>query len=754
MDLRIRNIGGAKSNKTVAELMKIVSNGDKDTNLRASADQLTSLHRTLLAARHKAGLLDDGQYKAILDSEDFYVPFVREFAEEATASGAAGRKWTRSTSGVKRMNQDVDAIMNTADPLEVTISAIERTFKDVGRQRVANILGELADKGAVPGLIRALPAGQTPANNAKTFRQIRNGKPVLYEVLDAELYDAIAGASPVTTDLVTRFMQGVKNVKTAGITLMPDFSLFANPVRDLVASGIQRPDVARGVAEASMGSAAGAVVGAATTDEDESMVANALRGGALGLGLGAYARPLAQVLKAGAEVVGKSDAYREFVRNGGVTEGFFVRDAKDARQVLDQLIKSGVSPSDIINPKRWLDALRYVGSVGEQSTRLAAYKQMREQGAGIGDAVFEAQDRTLRFANVGSKAKWWSSVTPFWNAKVQGWDKLARLIKNPKTSAMGAAMITAPSMALWSINKDNPEYWQRPLWERNLFWLLPKEEGGFYRIPKPFELGYLFASIPERMADFVVQQYPDAIRNAAPEIADPKRALARSVAEMAGSTFEGTIPIPDVLATGLQVLHNQDWFRGSPIERNQNLPKDMRMDENTSAVGRVLGETLPGSPAQMDFILRQTLGQMGTKGLQVGDALVRAGGGEAPSAPPTTGILPRRMVTNPATLTEGESMAQDRIRSAEEAYRGLEEARRSGDPAKVAAHRREYAAELADYNRLQSARSQLRSLETRRRQTRNNPKLDPKAREALLNALRARSRSVSDRVNATPIKSQ
>src|SRR5690606_27774463 len=153
-----------------------------------------------------------------------------------------------------------------------------------------------------------------------------------------------------------------------------------------------------------------------------------------------------------------------------------------------------------------VDGARSLGRILEEAPRLARYKAMRKAGADIPEAIAASRDVSLDFANIGADMKPAAAVTAFFNAKVQGWDKLVRMLRQPRTWALGASMITAPSIALWAINKDDPEYWARPQWERNLFWLVPNPDGGFFRIPKPFEVGFLFASLPERILDYAYQK--------------------------------------------------------------------------------------------------------------------------------------------------------------------------------------------------------------------------------------------------------
>ncbi|MGA0134845.1 MAG: hypothetical protein ACO3ND_10880, partial [Opitutales bacterium] len=427
-DLDIRRKGGAEKSAVPTDVLeRAVAAAEADPAVKDAADRINSVYRDLLTKRYQAGIISTEAYNRILNSEDFYSPFVREFVDERNAvGGATGKRWTISSSGVKRMDRTAQASADTADPLEVLAASVERTFNDVGRQNVQNVLATFADMGLIPNLIRPVSRKATP--ESMTFTQMRGGRPQTYEVGDKELYNAIAGQNQNSANLLVLIGSYFKKALQTGVTLTPDF-MQANVIRDLALSGIQRPDVQRAVREMVAGSVSGAAIGAATAEENERMK-GLLRGAGMGVAAGAYARPLAQTMVAMKNIVRNDDVYRNWIRQGGSTEGFYVRNPADARQFLEQMQREGTL-KDIINPKRWVDGLMYVGGVAEQATRLGAYKQMKELGLPDATAILESQDRTLRFAQRGRQAKTIADVAAFWNPRVQGWDKLGRMLKNP-----------------------------------------------------------------------------------------------------------------------------------------------------------------------------------------------------------------------------------------------------------------------------------------------------------------------------------
>ncbi len=756
-DQNIRARGGAaKTALSDTEVGQVVAKLEADPKIAQAAEKMRQISYDLLEKRYDAGLLSDDQFAAIRDSEDFYTPFLREMVDDpsVTLPGAMGGKFTTKTSGVRRMDRTEEVIDQLADPMEVITKAILNTHRDVGKQRVNRVLLEMADADQLPFVTKLdLPPNAPVPKGA--FQTLRNGKLTTYRVDDKDLLGVLEALPPKVDGPLMQLARAMKDVKTAGVTLLPDFSV-ANVVRDVALSGVQRPDVRRGLQESAMGAAIGGTSGALSSDDPDKVVTNFLRGAGIGAGVGLYSRPLVQTFSAMRSIVQNDDVYRNFLRQGGSTEGFFVKTPDDAQAVLKQLRKTGVDAKDILSPKSWVDALRYIGSVGEQSTRLAAYKQTLDLGGSAGDAIRAAQDRTLRFANVGSQTKGIAALTPFWNAKVQGWDKLARLIKKPETYALGTAMLTAPSMALWSVNKDNPEYWERPTWEKNLFWLVPKEEGGFYRIPKPFEIGFLFASLPERMLDYAAMTGAEIpgigqVRGAAPEVAEPGEIFGRAAADMASATMEGTLPIPEVISLPGQLIADKDLFRNRRIVSRPNLPTEMQATPESSAIARALSK-IGVAPERTDFAIRNVLGTAGAEGNKLIDAGARAMGVDA-SAPtgqvPFVGRFESRFSTNDQGQTDLEAAARERIRRVNTVAAGLSELEKRGaSDDEIMDYVRRNEAELSLESELREVEAALNQTQRARNEIMRTEGLTPDERKRALEMIRADNADLARRALA------
>ncbi|HFI5333984.1 TPA: LPD38 domain-containing protein [Serratia liquefaciens] len=82
---------------------------------------------------------------------------------------------------------------------------------------------------------------------------------------------------------------------------------------------------------------------------------------------------------------------------------------------------------------------------------------------------------------------------------MQGLSKLGRAIKeDPKSVLKRGGMITAASLALLVLNWDDKRYEELPDWDKDTYWHAWLPGGIHILLPKPFEIGLMFGTLPER----------------------------------------------------------------------------------------------------------------------------------------------------------------------------------------------------------------------------------------------------------------
>jgi hypothetical protein len=704
------------------ELQRVVDRLSQVPEVRKGADELKAYYRQLLERRHDAGLIDDAQYFALVNNHQQYIPFVRDVEPGASAGASSGGALYNRGRGLRQMDAgDVgEEGPKLLDPFRQAVLDTFKLEQMIGKQRVVNVLSELveADPAAASPFLRKLSPGED-ARGGTEIKAIVNGKQERYVVTDDLLHQSLEGLAPDAHNAAVRLMAKFKKGLQVGVTTMPAFTI-ANAIRDSFMASVQYPLQARA---ALAGSAAGGAAGAALDKENPGR--GAMLGATMGFGVGNWTPHIARTIKTTMEVIAdergwkKSAELAEFLKEGGGGFGFYAKDHKDADKVIREL------KGEISWPRSMWDALQMVNRAIETAPRLNRFRYAKEKGASVAEAVVAGRDVSLDFGRRGGDrlVRGMAETTAFWNPKLQGVDKVFRTL-NPATEAgrrawmVGFSALTAPSVALWMVNKENPEYWSRPQWERNTFWLLPKEEGGFIRVPKPFEVGMLFASLPERILDFWHQR-------------DPER-LGQAMKDMGSTATEGLVPIPTAIQPLLENAVNFSFFRARPIVSDvlEKLPPELQSDGNTSTLAKKIGELAKYSPKKIDNLLQAWGGTAAGEVLNQTTKLARNAGldDRPPSGVERTSQF-SRFVTRPDQTSDDELALYRRFERAEAVLEGARTMAKQGQDAKgyIEKHREE----LTEYAQLKGARDVLTAVNNAKRQVQLRRDLTPSKKKEL-----------------------
>lgn len=729
----------------------------------AAADKLRGFYRHLLDLRHRNGLLDDEGYQAILESGEHYVPFLRDLGEETAggAGGAGGGKLFNRSSGVRRMKAG-KADSPIVDPFEQAVLDAQSTAREVSRQRVFNVVSRIVeqDPNAAADWIRpiapkflgkkedggamlAAPFGK----EGRVIQTVVDGKRKYYEVVDEDLYDSLASLSPDTQSLFQRlvnvFSLPAQGLRT-GVTNMPAFGA-ANAQRDAFFTSLAYKFPTK---QTAAGSAVGGAVGAATAEDDERLE-GLLTGAGFGAGAGVMAPHAKRIAGGLRHIIGNDDVYQSFLREGGAGTGFFVPNLKTARDVVGAMRQEGISARDIYHPASWWDALQKLNRSIEEAPRVAKFKDALQGGADPAAAAVAGREVSLDFARGGSGTKELRKLRAFWNPMIQGMDKLRSVlnpVKNPNAYMVGLAGMTAPSIALWNVNKDDPTYWQQPLWIRNLNWMVPvgtHEDGStkFLYIPKPFEVGYAFGSVPERALDYLYQR-------------DPERAK-EAVRQMLGQTFGDLAPVPTAAEPLLENKFNYDTFRQRPVVGYdmQDLPTREQYNNETSSLAlgasraaelATFGLVQP-SPEKIDHVLEGYTGSLGRTASEGISKMARVAGLDSRPAPPDrTRSQWARFVSRPGGFSSDDVDTMFRRFERADAHRAqYERLLDAGEDAAAERYAAEHEEDLEMAGELKGYVSDFRKLARERREIERDPVLSAEEKERMVGNLGQEARRVA-----------
>lgn len=648
---------------------------------RKGADQLRAFYDYLYELRYKNGLIGKAEYLATKAKHQQYVSFLRDFGnEQGVNAGSAGGKLYMRGSTVKKMEAGI-ASSPIVDPFEQAASDAYRVARAVSRQRVFNAISEIVAKdpaGAAPWIkdfglgTKGVPRGY----EGRTIQARVNGELHLYGIEDYDFYNALSAIAPETHDIAHYLLTLPKKTLQAGTTIVPSFGA-ANASRDAFFTSLAYDFPVRA---ALAGAAVGGTVGALA--DKEHPLEGAEKGAGLGLGVGMMAVHGARLAKAFGHIVKNDDIYQIWKRGGGSGSGMFVRTKQDAEQAIAALRHDHVTPYDLINPKTWWEALENFNRMIEEMPRLAKFEHdVYKKGKPVATGIANSRGVSLDFSRHGGSdiARLGRETSAFWNPKLQGLDKMREVFRQPKTYAMGIATMTAPTVALWMINKDDPEYQKRPLYEKMIVWHIPvgKDDRGvtqYFLLPKPFEPGYVFASLPQLLLDFAYRR-------------DKERTMA-GLGQIASSVGQGLLPIP---TAAQPIMENQagpqGWssFRGRPIvdDALAKLPAREQIDSRTSTVAIALSRaaelgTFGGvqmSPKKVDNVIQGWFGKGGrVASSQIDAILQQSGASKRPVAPARNTSQWSRFVSQEAGFNTDD--IQTLFRQYDDASKHLEQVKR------------------------------------------------------------------------------
>ena len=337
--------------------------------------------------------------------------------------------------------------------------------------------------------------------------------------------------------------------------------------------------------------------------------------------------PFIDTWRGAIQVARKSEDYISLMGSaGGFGQGYL--DANDPEAMSRQIRKmikregEGVIGRIIDSPRKLLHFWEYLGHVSEMAARTQLYTNHKISGKDHEEAAFMSRD-ILDFglsgqANVMRAA---ASAIPFLNARVQGLDRMYRGAKeDPKAFAVKGALLALASIALWSLFKDDERYKELEDWEKwtyHHFWIGDQH----FRMPKAFEVGAIFSSLPEALGDIV---------NGNEDIGY----FGDFLSHTATQTF--AVGLPSLVSPTLEVATNRSFFTGRDIENigDKSKPAGLRADPWTSETLTVIGEKFNISPKKLQTLIRGHFATLGMFFLGMAD-IATANMADLPKRPTT-----------------------------------------------------------------------------------------------------------------------
>lgn len=595
------------------------------------------LNAATLDLAQEAGLFTK-EARAEFESE-WYIPFFRESDDGDVIAPFKTKGIANQNSGIKKLK---GGEANTNDLLEniftSTSKLIDASMKNMAAQKT---VWNLADTGIIEVIPKPNKMDYQALANGKDRIMVKlEGEDYMIRVEDPDLYRAMTFFDRKPFSAMVNVAAKAKRLLTAGVTASPEFML-RNFLRDSLSSWAISKDGFKPVIDSIKGVKK-------TLAMDGSTIDVMFSGASF---LGGYVN--------GNDPGAMADSVRKSLRRKGMTPEQIAKYEKS-------IVRNAAQVKGIVADV-WDKYSRY-GEALENANREAVYDAAIKAGKSHAQAAFESKD-LMDFSMLGAARfiQGASMVLPFFNARIQGLGKLSRELRdNPREIAKRAGMITAMSLGLLAMNWDDERYDELPDWDKDSNWHFFIGDQHF-RIPKPFEIGVMFGTIPERM----VRAMGDK---------DTGAQFGKAVARAIGDTF-ALNPTPQIVKPMVEAAFNYDTFRGGPIDSPQDLAvkAEARYNEQTSLLMRELGELSGFSPKQLEHLVIGYTGTMGSYVMAAADGLIRA--------------------SRPG---ESASWRADEIPLVKAVYRGT-------GPAKSTQHMEEFYRMLNEVNQLKRTVDQYRS---------------------------------------------
>lgn len=619
----IERVGEEGLNEKYRKIMEDLRSkyGDNISILDNASNRIYEYQKRILNLLVDGGNLSQAQYDNIIAKNPDYIPFQRVL-EDAGITEVLTKKKGVFAGAKAPINKRKGSELEIEDVIPNVIKNTFLIYDRAQRNKVANSVYNL--QGTLPDLVKDVTKeyiNVTPMRGEQGERiapKIRYMKPTgnvvelfvdgkrKYMELSKPLAQAMQGMESQGSNSIVKILSKPANWLRTGVTSAPYFPA-RNLIRDMFTAYLQTD------------------VGFSPFD-----VFGAMKDLALG-----------------------EDVVNDFVRSGSGYAGMVELSRQNMERVHKALTGNKSVASKLLDGMNIINHLQDISQLFEASTRLSVYKRAKGKGMSDIEAGVQAREATVDFNVKGSSRtlRGANALYPFFNAGLQGASKMTRSFLNAPAgySAKAFASITIPSIILYAVNKDDPDYQNQPRWQKDLFWMIPvKGDDGkklFVRIPKPFGPGQIYGSMVERFLDYTANNNPEAYKDFA-------KSLFQSFSPMEAD-------LGSLLPVAIKPLMENDSNWNYFLERNI-VPKSRESlaaryqyniyttKQSTRAASAVIDDITTAlkisdkpvirdlrSPAKLENIIRGYFGGTGTLAMGSADWLMKKMGKGDPRMKPT-----------------------------------------------------------------------------------------------------------------------
>ncbi len=247
-----------------------------------------------------------------------------------------------------------------------------------------------------------------------------------------------------------------------------------------------------------------------------------------------------------------------------------------------------------------------------------------------------------------------TTAIPFLNARFQGLDvlyrsgtgqyssKISDIVQKTTpdeqaksiilTHAFRGGLLMLATGLYYALMGDEERYKEERQSVRDDNWLIPMPfDLPPLKFPIPFEVGFIYKTIPERIVDYSMTELDD------PNYGNTTgKQLEESITRGITTTLKLDPFAWQLIKPIKEVMDNKSSFTGNPIVppfMEQGLDPQLQSTINTSSFAIALGKATNTSPIKIDYILKGYTGTIGTYVLNMADTGVRQATGREYVAP-------------------------------------------------------------------------------------------------------------------------
>lgn len=534
--------------------------------IRKAAQLYWKYNRNLVNIMEAEGLISEKQAAGLRKYEK-YCPMYRDMSEHRTFDDelptiTAGRGFINQSSGIKKLKGG--SILAVINPIDSMVSMTTALIARCERNDVAKVMVQSAEDHPGLGRIIVKDPSLFRADASKcAFTVMIAGKKTVYRTTP-ELYQALQEMSTNSAAFLTNVFGKFTDALRFGATNTPSF-MVRNFIKDTLSASV-----------------------------------NARYGKFV---------PIVDSIRGMKALKGDADFRAKFYGQGVPMDTYIRRDIRGAKQYKDKVQKSlkryplGIRQLMALS-RSLVHKYNDVGEALEQGTRAGAMLNALKAGASDFEAGQEARDVTVNFSRHGSFGKKVNRYVPFFNASIQGTDKVIRtFLENPKRASLATCLyIILPTIILWAINHDDD--WYKELDDNTKYtnWAVHIPGTDYHwLIPKPQEVGIGFGSGVEAVLNQMLNEDPHAMK-----------AWARQFAEVVTPGI-----IMTALRPGLEWRYNYSEWTGRKLvpERLSKLPPEQQYTTATSELAKLMsqfaGKYVGLSPIAIDNFFSGWFGSLG-----------------------------------------------------------------------------------------------------------------------------------------------